>query len=261
MNNTSLKDIAKQRLKAHFDSDTLKGIMQYLEDFLTSENLEDTVVRLIQHEPVQYITQRAYFHKYDFFVSPYTLIPRPETEELCELILSYHSKDALKILDIGTGSGCIPITLLNERAHWTAIAVDVSMEALNTAAQNVLKYSLEHRMVLQNIDVLLAENLPDADVWVSNPPYISWEEKGEMTPQVLLYEPHIALFAGNDPLIFYKKMMQLFLKNTRATDLWLEINQYYDNVTLDIFLHRKLSAKKIEDFSGNPRFIHVTKLP
>lgn len=257
--NNPLIEKAKKLLQNSHEPDLVQGILLHLSDTLTEENFDEYLSRLSQFEPIQYITGKAYFHKYTFQVNSHTLIPRPETEELCEHILNNTPNTLLKILDIGTGSGCIPITLLNERSLWSGKAIDISEAALEVAKKNAHFYQLDDRLTFEKMDVLKAENLPHAELWVSNPPYISIHEKSQLSSQVIDFEPHIALFAENDPLIFYKKMNLLFCENKIVKNLWLEVNQYLCDLTLDIFLQKNLSAKKIEDFSGNPRFIHVSK--
>lgn len=242
------------------DPATINAILHYLSETEHPIDYENVYQRITMGEPIQYITGTAYFHRYEFHVSPSTLIPRPETEELCELILAKHCDNSpLHILDIGTGSGCIPLTLLLERSNWSAIALDISQDALEIATKNADKYQINSRIEFIESDILTCTSVPEASVWISNPPYISEIEKTQMSHSVLNYEPHLALFSGENPLIFYEKMSQLFFKNNHAQEFWLELNQYYANEILEIFTDLKLSAKKIEDLSGNPRFLNVLK--
>jgi release factor glutamine methyltransferase len=260
MNTDNLLKQAKELLKSSHQPDEIQGILLHLKDIITENNLGEIISRLQSHEPIQYITGKAYFHKYTFQVNQHTLIPRPETEELCELILQHHTNKPLRILDIGTGSACIPITLLRERSLWHGYALDISLEALHVAHKNMEMHQLQEKLSLIQSDILGDPQLPDAELWISNPPYIATEERANMTKQVLDYEPHQALFSGEDPLIFYKKMKVLFCKNKFSQNLWLEVNQNYADLTLDIFLQKNIRAKKIEDLSGNPRFLYVSKI-
>jgi release factor glutamine methyltransferase len=250
----------RDELKDYYTNDQIHGILQHLADYEGDFDKQTLLNRLFQYEPIQYITGKAYFHRYSFKVTSDTLIPRPETEELCERILSEHPNTPKHIVDFGTGTGCIPITLLKERPNWTSTGIDISEMALNVAKSNAQLLEVNDRIVFQLGDILKLNILPRADIWISNPPYISNQEKSSLSEQVQNHEPHTALFAGEDPLIFYKKMKVLFCKNKFSQNLWLEVNQNYADLTLDIFLQKNIRAKKIEDLSGNPRFLYVSKI-
>jgi release factor glutamine methyltransferase len=252
-------DILRQKLQNLYTTDEINGIILHLNDYQGTVSLDEISARLHQLEPIQYITQRAFFHRYTFHVNKHTLIPRPETEELCELILNEHSNTPKHIIDLGTGSGCIPITLLKERPNWTAMGLDISNDALDVACNNAESLGVSNRLKFQSGDILKLHLLPKADIWISNPPYISIQEKSSLSNKVTLHEPHSALFAGEDPLIFYKKMATLFSEHTPSGEFWFEINQFLWQETIAVFNSLKLEAKKIEDFSGNPRFIKVIK--
>jgi len=250
----------REALQPYYTNDEIHGIMQHLTDYEDDYDKEILLERLINYEPVQYITGKAYFHRYFFKVTGDTLIPRPETEELCERILLENPNDKKHIVDFGTGSGCIPITLLKERSNWTGLGIDISPNAIAVANSNAENLNVSNRIEFQIGDILKLNILPRADIWISNPPYISNEEKSTLSHQVHNYEPHTALFAGEDPLIFYKKMANLFMEQKEVGEFWFEINQYLWEETIAVFTALNLSAKKIEDFSGNPRFIKVTKV-
>lgn len=252
-------DLLRLKLQHQYSTDEINGIFLHLNDYQGNISLDEISARLHQFEPIQYITQRAYFHRYTFHVNKHTLIPRPETEELCELILNEHPNTPKHIIDLGTGSGCIPITLLKERPTWTAMGLDISNDALHVARDNAESLEVSNRLKFQLGDILKLHLLPKADIWISNPPYISIQEKSSLSNKVTLHEPHSALFAGEDPLIFYKKMATLFSEHTPSGEFWFEINQFLWQETLAVFNSLKLEAKKIEDFSGNPRFIKVIK--
>jgi release factor glutamine methyltransferase len=201
-------------------------------DFLITTNklvlLNTALKRLQNEEPIQYILGKTEFYGLPFLVNKNTLIPRPETEELVELILKEVNKSKpLQILDIGTGSGCIPVTLAKKRPKATIFAMDVSKEALSIAKQNA---SLNNVVInfLQE-DILKTEILAQKfDVIVSNPPYVRALEKVAIKNNVLANEPHLALFVeDNNPLIFYDKIADLakeyLLENGK---LYFEINEY-----------------------------------
>ena len=178
-------------------------------EFSTKEwaELEDILRRLKQREPLQYILQEASFCGRSFHVEQGVLIPRPETEELVEWIVSdYRKAGQVRILDIGTGSGCIPVSLAQLLPEAQVSSCDVSTEALRIAAMNVKRYG--DKVTLFCADIL-KEELPECqvDVLVSNPPYITESERTDMEANVLDWEPELALFVpDSDPLRFYRRI-------------------------------------------------------
>ena len=169
--------------------------------------IHDIVERLKQMEPIQYILGTADFYSLQFEVDPSVLIPRPETEELVEQVILDNADQKIKILDIGTGSGCIAVTLRKHLKKASVIATDISAEALATARRNAKRNNTTVTFIQTDIlDPEKAEmDIPFIlDVIVSNPPYIKEEEKKDMERNVLDYEPHLALFVpDNDPLLYY----------------------------------------------------------
>ena len=216
---------------------------------------------LQQEKPIQYITGEAWFYGLRFEVNENTLIPRPETEELVEWIIeSQKSKvqsQKLEILDIGTGSGCIPISLKANLPQANVSAIDVSEQALEVAKRNAVSNNVEVNFIQANI--LEVEDLNQHfDIVVSNPPYVRNLEKQEIKKNVLDYEPHLALFVEDtDALLFYRKIAQLALKNLSSNGLlFFEINQYLGNETVELL--ENLGFKNIElkkDVYGNDRMI------
>lgn len=183
---------------------------------------------LIQQRPVQHIFGKAYFYGYTFKVNEYTLIPRPETEELVEWILQSVSPDRpLQILDVGTGSGCIGLTLAKELPQSKVTLLDVSADALAVAKENASAMQVSVDCIQQDI-LAVGELKQKYDIIVSNPPYIRQLEKVEIKPNVMDYEPHTALFVEDqDPLIFYRKIAQLAYTHLNLEGLlFYEINQY-----------------------------------
>ena len=223
------------------------------------------LVELQQEKPIQYITGEAWFYGLRFEVNENTLIPRPETEELVEWIIeSQKSKvqsQKLEILDIGTGSGCIPISLKANLPQANVSAIDVSEQALEVAKINAVSNNVEVNFIQANI--LEVEDLNQYfDVIVSNPPYVRNLEKQEIKKNVLDYEPHLALFVEDtDALLFYRKIAQLALKNLSPNGLlFFEINQYLGNETVELL--ENLGFKNIElkkDIYGNDRMIKCTR--
>ena len=238
-------------------------------DFEVSEaDLEkwNTIISELKTEkPIQYITGEAWFYGYRFEVNENTLIPRPETEELVEWIVDGLKVKGygLRVLDIGTGSGCIPISLKKEIPNAIISAIDVSEKALEKARKNAKDNQVEVDFI--NLDILQSPNLQISkspnllfDIIVSNPPYVRNLEKQEIKKNVLDYEPHLALFVeDSDALLFYRKIAQLALTSlTSNGKLFFEINQYLGKETVELL--ESLGFKNIElrkDFVGNDRMI------
>lgn len=226
----------------------------------------EAVEKLIIYTPIQYILGETWFMDLKFSVSPSVLIPRPETEELVMHIINYRKKknvDSLKILDIGTGSGCIAVSLKKHLPFSEITAVDVSPMALSVAKSNAIRNEVEINFV--EIDILQKENwkiLPEYDIVVSNPPYVTQSDKAAMMPNVLLYEPPLALYVeDDDPLIFYRTILirsQTLLKTGGM--LWFEINEAFGD-ELKVLCERNgyIDINIIFDFNGKSRFLHCTK--
>lgn len=182
---------------------------QQIENF-SEEKILPFIDRINQHEPIQYIIGTQEFYGRLFLVSPSVLIPRPETEQLISVTLEWiknYNKTHINILDIGTGSGCIPITLQLENKNINATGIDISESAIETARQNNDKHDTN---VLFRVADILKDDLKasDYDIIVSNPPYITHHEREQMNPNVLNYEPHNALFVpDDDPFKFYKAIL------------------------------------------------------
>lgn len=214
--------------------------------------------------PIQYLLGKTSFYGLDFEVNENVLIPRPETEELVEWIINGNAKTErfkdLKILDIGTGSGCIAISLAKNMPNARVYAIDVSEKALATAKRNAILNQVDVKFITQNI--LETEDLKEQfDIIVSNPPYVRNLEKQEIKKNVLDNEPHLALFVeDDDALIFYKKIAALAQKNlSDEGSLFFEINQYLGKDMLTLL--EKMNFKNIElrkDIYGNDRMIRGT---
>lgn len=219
------------------------------------------LVQLKKEVPIQYLLGRTNFYGLDFVVNEHVLIPRPETEELVEWIINDSKKTAktkkIKILDIGTGSGCIAISLAKNIPNAEVYAIDVSKKAIETAKRNAVQNKVEITFMLQNI--LETEELKyNFDIIVSNPPYVRNLEKQEIKKNVLDYEPHLALFVeDNDALIFYRKIAELAQNNLSENGrLYFEINQYLGKEMIDLL--EKMKFENIElkkDIYDNDRMI------
>lgn len=225
------------------------------------QRLEEMVERLKRHEPLQYIVGRVEFMGVTLEVNPHVLIPRPETAELVEWITTDYEGREPQVLDIGTGSGCIPIALAHGLPKAEIHAWDISMEALETARRNAVGNGV--KVDFQQVDMLAHPTSPLCfDVVVSNPPYITHEERAEMEPNVLNWEPHLALFApNNDALIFYRHIAD-FAKNHLKSGgrLYFEINRQYAGA-VERMLEEKgfTEIETRKDLSGNDRMTRATR--
>lgn len=191
---------------------TRTQILTDCKDTQNISNMEIILQKLRAHEPIQYIFGHTEWMGLDLRVTPATLIPRPETAELVEWILQVGDRDKpLKVLDIGTGSGCIAIALKKAAPHWQVTGLDISKEALAVAKENATRNKVEVNWLQADILSPIANSsLPIADIIVSNPPYICNSEKKDMDARVLDYEPHSALFVPDtDPLLFYRQIASL----------------------------------------------------
>ena len=227
--------------------------------------IEPILKRLKTKEPLQYVLEEAWFYNYPFTVNSSVLIPRPETEELVEWILQYckNSNENLDLLDIGTGSGCIGITLKKKLNQATITALDISEEALKTAAENAIKLDAEISFLQSNVlDKSNWDLYPLVNIIVSNPPYIAHAEKEAMHGNVVEHEPHLALFvADTDPLIFYRKIAELgLLKLKPGGAVFLELNERFGNETATLFQERGYQTTIKKDMQGKDRML-LAQLP
>jgi release factor glutamine methyltransferase len=238
------------------------------------------VKRIANKEPLQYVLSKAYFFGMDLHVSPAVLIPRPETEELVRWILetirpnnysaiegqiaqnnhiapNNHSVHA--VLDIGTGSGAIALSLKKAQPSWNVSGCDVSKEALQIASKNSKEFQLEVEWKEVNI---LEENLPQGN-WnaiVSNPPYIPVSEGSEMRPSVVEHEPHLALFVPeNDPLLFYRRILELANNFKTVENVFFEIHENYASETLALGESMGWKGELKKDLQGKERMLLFTK--
>lgn len=208
--------------------------------------------------PIQYIIGVAHFYSLEFEVGPDVLIPRPETEELVQWILSENAdRGNLKILDIGTGSGCIAISLAKNIAGAQITAVDISKNALAIAQRNAERNGVAVTFLQK--DILETTDLGEQfDIIVSNPPYVRHLEKEEIKKNVLDHEPHLALFVDDrDALLFYRKIADLALKNLAGNGrLYFEINQYLGKQMMDLLEQKGFAQIELrQDIYGNNRMV------
>lgn len=236
---------------------------------------EDIVARLKNNEPLQYILGKTEFYSLPFLVTPEVLIPRPETEELVEWILSDSLPEKPYILDIGTGSGCIAVSLAKKTPDATVDAWDNSEKAISVASQNAILNNVKVNFfnqdvlkVIQDVFKVNQDLLKEAsstisyDIIVSNPPYICESEKKDIEKNVLHFEPHNALFVSDEnPLIFYKRIAEIsfaILKN--GGKLYFEINRSHGQEIIELLKNKGFSDIELrKDISGNYRMIKAVK--
>ena len=216
---------------------------------------------LVNNKPVQYITGSQFFYNHEFRVNEYTLIPRPETEELVDLIVKDNPKFNGNILDIGTGSGAIAISLDKALPQSRVIGFDISEKTLETAKENNI--SIEGKVEFIHQDILNPTYFEDIfDIVVSNPPYVLDSEKKQMKNNVLNYEPHIALFVNDsNPLIFYQAIVDFCKEYLNKNGLlYFEINEQYGKQTIDLLEENGyLKIELIQDMQGKDRIIKGIK--
>lgn len=237
------------------------------QDLLSAEvahSMEDLLRQLQASKPIQQLLGKAHFYGQEFEVSTDTLIPRPETEELVHLILQDNKgKTGLRIIDIGTGTGCIPISLaLHLPADY--VAVELSNATIQVAKKNAIR----HKVAIQFVEAdilewdLLFSSTTQFDVIVSNPPYITPKEKEAMHKNVLLYEPHLALFVEEEaPLLFYDYIADFALAHlSDSGTLYFEINQYLSLETADLLTKKGFhDVQIIKDMNGADRIIRAKR--
>ncbi|HEY6505327.1 MAG TPA: peptide chain release factor N(5)-glutamine methyltransferase, partial [Chitinophagaceae bacterium] len=221
---------------------------------------KEFIKRLLAHEPVQYVLNEAWFCGLKFYVDKNVLIPRPETEELVEWVISNckFPVDTLSILDIGSGSGCIPIFLKRKLRKAEVWSCDVSEAALRIAEKNAATLGADvNFLLLDFLDKEKRNKLPSFDIIISNPPYIPEKGKQQMQLNVLSYEPHTALFVpDNDALIFYKAIAEFGKDHlTPAGTIYTEIHEDQGKAVSTLFESYGYSAELKKDMQEKERML------
>lgn len=277
----SLRDLYRDILGSMYEVEEIDALWKYsLEDklnikaeqtkleqpVLTESNLNTIIPvleRLATGEPYQYIIGQVEFYGCKLKVDKRVLIPRPETEELCELVLRENdATKPLNVIDLGTGSGCIPIALKSKAPAWQVSAVEVDEGALSLAKQNATLNNLD--INFQQADILKPQTslLTPYSIIVSNPPYIAQKEAEEIHKNVLVHEPHLALFiADEDPLLFYRKMLDLGQQSLeKGGKFYFEFNEQYGAEMQELMAQKGYSdIRIIKDLSGKDRFAVCVK--
>lgn len=274
------KQAIKHQLTSIYDTLELNSIVNMLVEELTgwdalhqnihkndaldetqSNQLEDYIQQMLTGKPIQYIIQKAWFMGQPYLVNEHVLIPRPETEELVDWIISYAEivKKPLQILDIGTGSGCIPIALKMAIPNASISSIDISKAAIEIAKQNAEKHKTDIEFIEQ--DILQTKQLKDKfDIIVSNPPYIPNREKASMQEQVIHFEPAMALFVSDHfPLQFYSKIAQLGKQALNKNgQLFFEIHYDQGQAILKLLDEMGYHAELKQDMYGKDRMVRAS---
>lgn len=221
------------------------------------EFVEEIYTKLANHIPAQYIIGHAEFFGMQLKVDERVLIPRPETEELVELILAENPKDNLKVLDIGTGSGAIALALAKNRPDWSVAAADISQDALDLSLENAYAQNLNLSFIKSDC---FSEISSKYDIIVSNPPYISREDQEEVGLNVLHSEPHLALFADEDGLAIYRRIAEDskdYLNN--GGKIYLEIGYKQGQSVPDLFMKNfpEKRVRTLKDQFGQDRMVVI----
>jgi len=270
----------KKKLSGHYDEKEIENIFYHMTFFVfgwskfelrfsdqrisESEllNQRKIVQRLLEFEPIQHIVGKVEFYNCFLSVNKHTLVPRPETEELVDLIVQNHQDEKCNILDIGTGSGCIPIAIGKVKKNWNIFAVDISSNALQLAKQNAKENKVH--IEFAEMDILHSDfNFSSSfDIIVSNPPYVLHTDKKNMHANVLNFDPHTALFVEDEnPLKFYKSIIDYALKHLVNNGwIYFEIHEAFGIEMVNL-----LSAKGfkniqiIQDLQNKDRMISAQK--
>jgi len=277
------RTILSKELKNVYDANELRNIIDLVLEHITGlprieqvknkvpyltctqlEDIDSITDRLKKNEPVQYVLGEAWFAGMKFKVNKSVLIPRPETEELVDWIVKESQKSKIenrKIIDIGTGSGCIPITLKKKLSAADVSAIDICSEALFTATENAITLDADVNFILLDfLDEEKWKELGIFDIIVSNPPYIRQSEKDSMHDRVASFEPHLALFVpDNDALLFYRKLSAFALQHLNpGGSLFVEINEVLGNEIVNLFHDAGFTDVQLKkDMQGKDRMIRV----
>ena len=275
---STLKEFALQRIGEVYEAREARNVVNELFRHYLNLSSADLVVkandtvsesqmlliykaakRIAQREPLQYVLGSAYFFGMDLHVNNSVLIPRPETEELVRWILDEIKPNDYSVIDIGTGSGAIALALKKAQPNWNVCGVEVSKEALHVAQRNSTELQLE--VEWKELDIL-NEKLPGGN-WtciVSNPPYITISEGSEMRTSVVQHEPHLALFVPeNDPLLFYRRILELANNCSTVQHVFFEIHENYANETLALGEQYHWKGELKKDLQGKSRMLLFTK--
>lgn len=268
LNNSKAKDLLFPKLESQFGEREATNIIAYYMDAINagrhneSPNIEADLQLLLSGKPVQQVCHTAFFYGYTFYINDDVLIPRPETEELVHWIVTdlKSENNPCEVLDIGTGSGCILLSVMQKIKSASGTGLEISDGALKVFEKNALDLGLKPKSIRMNIlDLSHRKVLPQYDVIVSNPPYILQSEKNRMGDNVIENEPHLALFVdGDDPLVFYKSIMAFakgHLKNGGA--LYFETSDLYHEQLKEYCNEMEWNVEFRKDLQGEWRMVKL----
>lgn len=253
-----VKSLLKHRLNLDSVSYLLSSELELSVEVIAQ--LRSDVLRLTRHEPLQYIIGSTSFYGLEIHCTPASLIPRPETEELVDWVLTEVTKTDCSVIDLGTGTGCIPLAVKSKRPAWQVSGVDISQEALNLACSNASRLGLDVSFSILDLMGDFSNQMFDAkfNIVVSNPPYIPQSEASAMLLNVLNHEPHLALFVpDSNPLIFYHQIL-MFCKHFLEINgyVFVEIHEEFSEKSLQLFINAGFSNIELrKDLQGKTRMI------
>jgi release factor glutamine methyltransferase len=229
------------------------------------EQLRSDIQRLSMHEPLQYVLGNTSFYGLEIQCNPAALIPRPETEELVDWVLSEVQLPSCALIDLGTGTGCIPLAIKAKRPSWQVSAIDVSEDALALARTNALSLALDVHFEAADLlkdfsDLAIKDNF---NVVISNPPYIPNADAMSMLPNVLNHEPHLALFVpDSDPLLFYRRIVAFSEQYLEKEGyVFVEIHEDLSEETIQLFHQAGFANIELrKDLQGKPRMIKAQRV-
>lgn len=256
---TAISDWVMEHVTGAAKSDRISARDKSL-DTAQQQEIKDITVRLLNHEPVQYVLNECWFCGLKFYVDKHVLIPRPETEELVEWVIANckFPVDKLTILDIGSGSGCIPVALKRKLRKANVWGCDASESALQVAGRNATRLNADVRFVLADfLDKQQRDQLPLCDIITSNPPYVPEKDKEQMQSNVLNYEPHMALFVpDNDALVFYKAIAEFGITHlNKGGIIYTEIHESLGKEVTAVFAAHGFKTDLKKDMQGKDRMI------
>lgn len=261
MNRDQVNRIFREQL-SHLEEREINQLVRiYMEDVssVKEARIRADALKLKEQVPIQYVTEQEVFLDHKFKVTPAVLIPRPETEELVAWVFEDFkgSNKSLNCLDVGTGSGIIPISLKLNFPNWNVLAIDISNEALDVAKENAVVLNADVKFAQADFLNREERDFGSVDVLISNPPYIPFAEAEKMGESVLKHEPHIALFVKST-LIFYEAICEFSKINMKPTAcVYVELNEYQAEETLSLFQKYFSDVILKEDMQGKKRMLRA----
>ena len=249
-------------LKEIYDEREATNIADYYVDAMRGQDVKDIdnhLKQLSEGQPVQYVTNTSFFYDYKLYVNEHTLIPRPETEELVHWVVADNKHSKFSILDIGTGSGCIILSILKKCNGATGTGIDVDNNVKEVFDINASRLDVVADFItLDFLDKTTWEGLPKYNIIASNPPYIAKEEVERLGTNVLAHEPHLALFTNGDPLIFYRRTLEFAVDHMdEGGKVYFETSDLYDKEMRALAEEFDLKYEYRKDMQGAWRMLKL----